>query len=201
MNFIINGKDEGKHHFMPGTTIGGLKERFRADDAGTIIVSMTFNNGETLAPEVWTTDRYDNVTLDYYYNNNLLDGGRIVLTRPIALMAQQYRQHNDITVLREMVYGHVVRTIDEPSHEAIVRLRRFPEFSAEFPTYNEYLRKQRQYIDNSSMDNLKFYATLANKFAEIETMAYMDMEHVETGMPPGGFFLMEGGKIVQVADR
>lgn len=196
MKLVIDGKEvpRVKHHFGPGMTIKDIKDSFKEDRPDTTIVSMTLNNGESLAPEIWTTDQYDDITLEFYVNNNLLDGGYIGL-ETIVLEVQPRRTEpiRQIDIIN-FIYRHIRSIMNEAVYQSI----RFESFTREFPNYNTFRDKQRTYLESTDVDKLKFLMNLIEQ-VEAQTMEYMELDNRILGSPLRGFFLMQGGRIINVS--
>lgn len=81
MQIVVNGQEKGTFYISPDNTIRGFKDYFQTAYPG-YTVTITFNDGQTLSPEVWTTDQYNNVTFKHYVDNDLIRGGTIRFESP-----------------------------------------------------------------------------------------------------------------------
>lgn len=85
MKVLLNGNDRGQitEQIDPHMRIVDLKNFFRVNYPGFDKITLTFNNGETLSPEVWITTQYDQIDLMHYAK--FIDGGTILLeqTKPL----------------------------------------------------------------------------------------------------------------------
>lgn len=229
MNVIINDQAIGEFvQIKPTTTVGQMKDFINQRYGGGTIVGITFNDGQVLGEEVLRTNKYDHVSMEYYVNNGLVDGSRVMINIPVPTVIQPPVQPGQASprtlrlleqqiqlepIANQQVVGrrrraadhrqelihrisrYLIGIIDTPGdYDRIINTGEYEEFIREFPTYDEFVRKQRDYVENSTTEDLIFYDTLIVKLRG--KMDYMDMEDAVPGKTPDFFFLMPGGKIV-----
>lgn len=207
LHVTLNGVEQRDWTIRGEYTIEILKYELNDRFPGFTSVTMTLNNGEILSPEVWETNQYDHITFTHYYNNGLLDGSIIdITTNPVV---QPVNPEENIqpavapTEKRRELIDRVARyttTLRRVDFERIVSPpTEYEEFVREFPTLDIYKQKQRQYLEEATIEDLRFYLTLIEKLGG--DIKYMDMEDAAPGQRPEFFFLMPGNKIVLVAER